>query len=45
MYPLAVLTGDHINKGFFLPENVCLFCQAKKTGRSNEVQTVLPRWP
>ena len=35
---LTVLTGDHINEGFFLQENVWPFCQAaKKSGRNNEV--------
>ena len=42
---LAVLTGDHVNEGFFLQENVWPFCWAdKKSGLNNEV-TVLPRWP
>ena len=32
---LAVLTGDRINEGFFLQENVWPFCQAaKKRGRN-----------
>ena len=35
---LAVLTGDHINEGFFLQENVWPFCWAeKKSGRITEV--------
>ena len=29
---LAVLTGDRINEGFFLQENVWPFCQAAKKG-------------
>ena len=42
---LAVLTGDHINEGFFASYYVWQFCPAaKKSGRNNEV-TVLPRWP
>ena len=38
MWPSAVLTGDRINDGFFLYENVWLFCRAKKvSGCNNEV--------
>ena len=33
-----MLTGDRINEGFFLQENVWSFCQAaKKSGLNNEV--------
>ena len=40
------LTGDSINEGFFLQENVWPFCQAaKKSGRNNEVTVFRPRWP
>ena len=38
-------SDDRIDEGFFLQENVWLFCRAaKKNGRNNEV-TSLPSWP
>ena len=42
---LAVLTGDHINEGFFYQENMYdrFARRPKKIGRNNEVN-VLPWW-
>ena len=42
MWPLAVLTGDRINEGFFTRNCMALLPGQKNAGRNNEV-TVLPR--
>ena len=42
---LAVLTGDRINEGFFLQENVWPFCLAAKKRCCNNEVSLLPRWP
>ena len=44
MSPLAVLTGDHINNGFFYKKMFGHFAGPKKSSHDNEV-TILPRWP
>ena len=44
MLLLAVLTGDHINKGSFTRKWFGHFAGPKKSSRDNEV-TILPRWP
>ena len=44
MWPLAVLTGDRINEGFFKRKMYDRFAEPKRSGRNNEVN-VLPRWP
>ena len=43
MWPLAVLTGDRINGGFY-KEMYGRFGGRKKSGRNNKL-TVLTRWP
>ena len=37
MWPLAVLTGDRINRVFYKEMIVWPFCLAKKTAHNNEV--------
>ena len=43
MWPLAVLTGDHINGFFFHKEMYGRFFGPKKTGRTNEVTVLSSR--
>ena len=45
MWPLALFTGDRINRFFFSNKEIYgRFVGPKKTGRNNKV-TVLSRWP
>ena len=44
LWPLAVLTGDRINEGFYKRKYSRFNGPKKKVARRNNEVTVLPRW-